>query len=524
MSAPFAFVPRSVKKSGASNTNAVAGPSGSRAPAPLPTVQPTVTAYNDRGEGKMPENTTSRAFPHTEDLSTLVLLALSDYSIWLNADLRRALDETCINGDEDAGFLPLSYLVNRRPLRDALTEDISEAMIIKALRQHAAESIEVRMRMVALPTASWNSYTRRAEREAGGYEVRRTDWKELRDASWSRLSHSEWDARIVYIENIPPTYRSVPGIARFTQALLSQLRDDAGSIQHITLPPHHLDGPHNLPKCKGFALVTLSHLKDCEVLLARWPWRQRAGGLSDDMPTSEKDAVRYGLRTLSKERWDKLNEQYLTYQATLIEQTVSSNETSNSFDDILHQTNDVPPPRTNGKTALDKSGKSGEPAFRLPPTRATTLSSPYPVDCLVFVRKLHSGTNKTTIRTLLSRALHSIDSGSKLDGIDYVDFSKGMDSCYLRLASPSSATQLVAYFQENRVVQAHGLDDEGRAAEPGDDNAPLELELMQGKKEDLYWEKVPEKVRRQAVAKVAGQASAQNGVSNVQGKKRKHSA
>ena len=33
------------------------------------------------------------------------------------------------------------------------------------------------------------------------------------------------------------------------------------------------------------------------------------------------------------------------------------------------------------------------------------------------------------------------------------------------------------------------------------DDKPIVMERMQGKKEELYWEKVPEKVRRQAVDK-----------------------
>jgi len=46
-------------------------------------------------------------------------------------------------------------------------------------------------------------------------------------------------------------------------------------------------------------------------------------------------------------------------------------------------------------------------------------------------------------------------------------------------------------------VQSTGLDVDGTA--PSASKKPIVMELMEGKKEELYWEKVPEKARRQAV-------------------------
>ena len=43
---------------------------------------------------------------------------------------------------------------------------------------------------------------------------------------------------------------------------------------------------------------------------------------------------------------------------------------------------------------------------------------------------------------------------------------------------------------------------------PAGTHAGLVIEIVQGKKEELYWEKVPEKVRRQAVQKAINELQA----------------
>jgi hypothetical protein len=57
----------------------------------------------------------------------------------------------------------------------------------------------------------------------------------------------------------------------------------------------------------------------------------------------------------------------------------------------------------------------------------------------------------------------------------------------------------MAYFDAQKKAQADGLDAAGREPVPGD--RLIAMELIQGKREELYWEQVPEKVRRQAVAR-----------------------
>ncbi|KAG6369480.1 hypothetical protein JVT61DRAFT_14372 [Boletus reticuloceps] len=266
-------------------------------------------------------------------------------------------------------------------------------------------------------------------------------------------------------------------------------------VQCITFPPHYLDKPGDTPKCKGYALVTFSTKPDVEAVLRAWSWRRRVPVPGNDNDNDDanaspvvKEALKYGLRTISKARWDALNDEYLSYKQSLVEE-VARAETA------------IQRP---GQGAPEDNKPDALPHPKSQMQTKTTPSSPYPFDCLVFVRNVHSGTNKTTLKSLFGQAFQDQDQDGTRPtptmGLDYVDFTKGMDTCYLRLASPAHAMRLLTYFDARPKTQAHGLDATGRTPLNGD--KPIAMEIVQGKKEDVYWEKVPEKVRRQAVDRV----------------------
>lgn len=71
--------------------------------------------------------------------------------------------------------------------------------------------------------------------------------------------------------------------------------------------------------------------------------------------------------------------------------------------------------------------------------------------------------------------------------------------CYLRFQTSLHAKCFVEHIISSKVKQASGLDDTGLCPSPGDE--AIEAELVQGKREEIYWEKIPEKIRRQAVVR-----------------------
>ena len=98
--------------------------------------------------------------------------------------------------------------------------------------------------------------------------------------------------------------------------------------------------------------------------------------------------------------------------------------------------------------------------------------------------------------------------------------------CYLRLATPAHARALVGALGTHSRVQKDGLDAKGDADTP--DGKALTGELLAGRREELYWGQVPEKVRRAAVDKaIAGSAAAEGGgdaeskEAEAEGRKRK---
>ena len=176
-----------------------------------------------------------------------------------------------------------------------------------------------------------------------------------------------------------------------------------------------------------------------ETLLRAWPWKRRnILGPTNDEDASQivKEAHKYGLRAISKARWDALNEEYLLYKQALVNEMARTQPDTDAemqphpFQDAVGEQVDDDEPRAGGRT---------------------TPGSSYPFDCLVFVRNVHPETNKTTLKALFGHAFQN-DLGRSAQppplrtpaqvggaGLDYVDFTKGMDTVRIRIASQIGA-------------------------------------------------------------------------------------
>ncbi|KAI0340845.1 hypothetical protein BDW22DRAFT_1378284 [Trametopsis cervina] len=447
-----------------------------------------------KGKGKEGGNVVALS---EEDYTALLRLSMSEHALWADPDLRRNLEYS------DDGFLPLLYVTSRS---SHFQIPPSEATLVKAVRAHAADIFDFRLLMSSPSRAAWYGKDDAPEQSVGAYEVRLKDWSEtLRRAR--NYSRNEWEAQTIYVENIPVQHRSVAGIYRFINALSEVDTGSQPLMQSITLPKHHLDKPGDIPKCKGFALIILSQQNTLENLLQRWPWkRQRV--MADEGTSAVHDAAKFGLRMISKARWDQLNAEYLQHRQRLL-------------DEIAEAERDQPPIEATS-SGITREVEVEDQVEKTPETKAEKppldLYAPFPAGCLVHIRHVHTETNKTTLRKLFHQAFTEDD-----DGIDYVDFNKGMDTCYLRLATPAHATQLVAHFTASPTAQSKGLDDSG--SPPAAGTKSITIELVEGTREELYWLKVPEKLRRQAVEKAVQGLHVQlhdvQSATNVSGQKRK---
>ncbi|KAM5542433.1 hypothetical protein V8D89_003892 [Ganoderma adspersum] len=506
--------------------------------------------------------------PTDKDLAILLTLSLSDHALWSNVELRRV-----VSADDD-GWIPLSFLVQHSAYLLHLDPIPPESVLVRTIRGHADDVLEVRMRVTAPSKDAWygkDAFT--SKDDGGGYEVR---LKHTTDAlARARNSaRNEWEERTVYVENVPLAHRTVPGIHRFLSSLLpvpTPCSPPAGTgpplprrtrIQAITLPPHHLDRPGGAPpKWKGFALVTFASAADATRLATDWPWLPRRTTVpvshdeheigteteTETKTTTEvqvdrkdvevealasEDAVKFGFRALPKARWDALKDEYLEHRQRLLDELARADADAER------------PPRRPHERQTHRGAQHAEPASAPTPTQTRTrtqsesdsepesepepgpksaepllgLSAPYPPGCLVFVRNVHPETNKTTLKALLGA--HAPPAAAALD---YVDYAKGMASCHVRTSTPAHARALVSALAARPLAQTHGLDVAGAgsvsAPSPSpsathslsDSNATpkrITAELVDGEREALYWHKVPEKVRREAVRRAIALASA----------------
>ena len=229
-------------------------------------------------------------------------------------------------------------------------------------------------------------------------------------------------------ENIPVQHRTVPSILNYILSLLPEKQacpTPAIRIQNVAFPPHHLDKPGDQPKCRGFALVVLASDQDKDFLLERWPWdrsRSQSDCEEDGHVPEVEEAVKFGFRTLSKARWSELKEEYLAYRQQLLDEINTHEDAEVSISVLLDPS--LAPSSSSQDVKLDSGGRAHQEDMRSPsPPPIIHPSSPYPPNCLVFARNLHPETNKTTLRKLFSTALTP-----SMDGLDYVDYNKGMDS------------------------------------------------------------------------------------------------
>ena len=82
----------------------------------------------------------------------------------------------------------------------------------------------------------------------------------------------------------------------------------------------------------------------------------------------------------------------------------------------------------------------------------------------------------------------------------FSSFSHTYMQCYLRVSTPAHARLISQHFRQNSTVQDRGLDDSGTSISSMNSRLkPVIIEVVEGKREEIYWQKVPDKVRRQAV-------------------------
>ena len=167
--------------------------------------------------------------------------------------------------------------------------------------------------------------------------------------------------------------------------------------------------------------MTFKLSEDINYLLQRWPWDGSPiiSGENNSAGQDHTDAIRFGFRTASKSRWERLNSEYLAYRQRLLDD-IASVQLQEPVD-MEAENREVP---STAVTDVPEPEFGDNQLEHL----SLDLSAPFPPGCLVFVRNVHPETNKTTLRKLFSHAFDQAKSGAASDEVDYVDFTKGMNT------------------------------------------------------------------------------------------------
>lgn len=159
----------------------------------------------------------------------------------------------------------------------------------------------------------------------------------------------------------------------------------------------------------------------------------------------------------------------------------------------------------------------------------------YPKGCVVWIRNLHEGSTKAGLKSLFRDVLETLEEGSG-KGVEFVDYEKGLDTvrplsfsecreegadsespqCHLRLSSSHLSSRLLSHFSSSpsthlsptylsRSSPSASPDPEAPAPDPT--RRPVAVQLLEGERERLYWEKLPESTRKLARKSAAGEGS-----------------
>jgi hypothetical protein len=278
---------------------------------------------------------------------------------------------------------------------------VDENTVARALRTTGPEVFDVRYKV----DTGGPSHGKTKDRD-GLYEIRR---KNFDLSALDNTGRQHWEDRAIFIvgsarllytvgywlhiqESLPPQIRTPAAIVQFIQSLGSfQLKD----IQAIDIPP----------KTRRCAFVIFSTTESASSLIEAWPWdRSTSSGSSE--------AQKYGVRAISKARYLELEQEYLAYQQRLAQHNAAASSSAPQ-----------PPPARISQPNQPQNKRPREQDTTQEPPVQSGITKDYPIDCLLFVRNVHPETNKTTLRSLFAKRL-----GGNPDGVDYVDFNKGVDT------------------------------------------------------------------------------------------------
>ncbi|GAA6059128.1 hypothetical protein JCM10212_003875 [Sporobolomyces blumeae] len=273
--------------------------------------------------------------------------------------------------------------------------------------------------------------------------------------------------------------------------------------------------------------------------------------------SAEEKARTAGMSAMRYSRWLELKKEYLAYRRTL--ENLLEAQATGELDRLRHpqQAKDEPPhlrarneggaataaggdsarkrhakrassPSHDGAASAPKRSKraSSPSTLGTPLTRHTrklrtpspsqsgldlasdaalAIQGAYPEGCVLWVRNVHEKSSKTSLKALFGRLLDDLQEGSG-KGVEFVDYEKGLETCYIRFSSSSLASLTRSHLADSQTYHlsppelspADSLSPQEVAAAEGELRRPIAVELLSGERERNYWASLPETTRRAA--------------------------
>ncbi|GAA5937984.1 uncharacterized protein JCM15063_005431 [Sporobolomyces koalae] len=330
-------------------------------------------------------------------------------------------------------------------------------------------------------------------------------------------------------------------------------------------------------KFKGFAFIVLQNRDEVERILEDWSRVDSQGDLRKDQSQVEKSdqgkesmcrdrAKKAGMHAMTYSRWLERKKEYLAYRRSLAILLEAQSDgrldelrnppqpkdhpphlrqpASSTVGPELTETHSTPAVTRRHKrqsspvtdSAQSKRHKRASSPSATPTTRHTrklrtpsplptgpepldlssdvalSIQGAYPQGCVLWVRNVHEKSSKTSLKTLFGKLLDQLQEGSG-KGVEFVDYEKGLDTCYVRYSSGPLASLTCSHFASTPTYHltqpdfspVSSLTSEALSkAQNEEHRRPLMVELLQGERERQYWASLPESTRKSARMSAGG--------------------
>lgn len=153
----------------------------------------------------------------------------------------------------------------------------------------------------------------------------------------------------------------------------------------------------------------------------------------------------------------------------------------------------------------------------------------FPRGCILWIRNVHEKSTKSTLKSLFMELLSTLSStpsseivaeDAEEEGkVEFVDYTKGATVVYLRLSTASAARLMYSYFEsfDRYHLSPTYLSDTAK-----DERSSVKVDVMEGEREMMYWNRLPESAKKMSVASGHGVEEVDEEVAEIQSKRRRN--